>query len=291
MKNPPVKVIVCTLLALLAFAGNSILCRLALAGDSIDPASFTVIRLVAGMLVLLIAVTVNTKRRATDSSGSWRAALMLFVYAATFSYGYVSLDTGTGALILFAAVQITMILVSVASGNRLHYSEWLGLLVAFSGFAYLVAPDLSTPSLKGLMLMTLSGAAWGLYTVFGRSSQNPLRDTAYNFLRTSPFVLLLLFLSFQGAHITQQGFWLAALSGAIASGAGYAVWYVALGGLSVTQAAVVQLLVPALAAIGGVTFTNEPITIRLLESSVLVLGGILTVILGRYYFVSKRRGI
>lgn len=281
----------CTVLALLAFAGNSVLCRLALGGGTIDAASFTVVRLLSGVAVLIIAIAVSSKPGANPSKGSWRAALMLFAYAVAFSYGYLSLDTGTGALILFAAVQLTMILVNVARGNTLHYSEWFGLLIAFGGFVYLVAPELSTPSVAGFFLMTLSGAAWGFYTVLGRSSQNPLNDTAYNFLRTTPMVLLLLLFTSRGAYATQEGLWLAVLSGAIASGAGYAIWYVALRGLSVTQAAVLQLFVPVIAALGGVLLTDESISLRLVESSVLVLGGILMVILGRYWFVTQGRGL
>lgn len=253
----------------------------------IDAASFTVIRLLAGIIILVIAAAITPKTDEARSKGSWLAASMLFIYAVAFSYGYISLDTGTGALILFGAVQITMIIVSVVSGTRLHYCEWLGLFIAFSGFVYLIIPSLTTPSLLGLILMTISGIAWGFYTLVGRSSTQPLSDTAYNFLRTSPFIIVLLIFTFQDATITQEGILLAVLSGAIASGAGYAIWYIALGGLSVTQAAVVQLFVPIIAAIGGVIFANELITLRLVESSALVLGGILTVVLGRNYFVSR----
>jgi drug/metabolite transporter (DMT)-like permease len=282
-----IKIIACTIFALLAFAGNSVLCRLALGGNMIDAASFTVIRLLAGIIILVIAAAITPKTDEARSKGSWLAASMLFIYAVAFSYGYISLDTGTGALILFGAVQITMIIVSVVSGTRLHYCEWLGLFIAFSGFVYLIIPSLTTPSLLGLILMTISGIAWGFYTLVGRSSTQPLSDTAYNFLRTSPFIIVLLIFTFQDATITQEGILLAVLSGAIASGAGYAIWYIALGGLSVTQAAVVQLFVPIIAAIGGVIFANELITLRLVESSALVLGGILTVVLGRNYFVSR----
>jgi len=282
-----IKIILCTIFSLLAFAGNSVLCRLALGENTIDAASFTVIRLLSGIIVLTIATTITRKTSEVNSKGSWLAASMLFFYAVAFSYGYISLDTGTGALILFGAVQITMIIVSVFSGNRLHYSEWLGLFIAFSGFVYLIIPGLTTPSLMGFILMTFSGMAWGFYTVVGRSSTQPLNDTAYNFLRTSPFVLVLLIFTLQDSNISLEGILLAALSGAIASGVGYSVWYIALGGLSVTQAAVVQLFVPIIAAMGGVIFTNELITLRLLESSALVLGGVLTVILGRNYSVSR----
>ncbi|WP_323752997.1 DMT family transporter [Marinobacter sp.] len=287
MSKNTIKISACTVFALLAFAGNSVLCRLALGGNAIDAASFTIIRLLSGIAVLMVLVAMTKRPKKSQSRGSWLAACLLFVYALAFSYGYLSLDTGTGALILFAAVQITMIAVGIVSGNRLHVAEWLGLFIAFSGFVYLILPSVTTPSLMGFLLMTLSGIAWGGYTLAGRSSTQPLADTAYNFLRTSPFVLILLVFTLQSAQVTQQGVLLAIVSGAIASGAGYAVWYFALRGLSVTQAAVVQLFVPIIAAMGGVLVTDESITLRLTESSALVLGGILMVILGRHYFVSR----
>jgi drug/metabolite transporter (DMT)-like permease len=290
------KIIAATTFALLAFAANSVLCRLALGENAIDPSSFTIIRLISGIIILMAVMQSTGKSNVlkSKSKGSWLAACMLFIYASAFSFGYISLDTGTGALILFGAVQITMIMANVISGNKLHISEWLGLIIAFSGFVYLLIPNLVTPSVMGFMLMTISGIAWGLYTLVGRTSKNPLGDTAFNFLRTSPFVLVLIVIGLNDLHLTHTGILLAVLSGAIASGIGYFVWYIALRGLSVTQAAVVQLFVPIIAATGGVIFTNELITLRLIESSALVLGGILTVILGRYYFVqlaSKKKPI
>ncbi|MFA7555670.1 MAG: DMT family transporter [Spongiibacteraceae bacterium] len=287
MSKHSTNIIACTIFALLAFAGNSVLCRFALGENTIDAASFTAIRLASGITILIIVATMTKKTKDVRSKGSWLAASMLFTYAVAFSYGYISLDTGVGALILFGAVQITMVIVGLISGERLHYSEWLGLFIAFSGFVYLVIPSLTTPSLTGFILMTISGVAWGLYTLVGRYSKQPINDTAYNFLRTSPFIFALMIFTFKTSHITPEGILLAVLSGAIASGAGYAAWYVAIGGLSVTQAAVVQLFVPIVAAIGGVIFASEIITLRLVESSALVLGGILTVILGRNYFVSR----
>ena len=278
------KIIVCTSFALLAFSGNSILCRLALGGNSIDAASFTIIRLLSGILVLVVILKVFNSDGQSASRGSWFASFMLFLYAVTFSFGYISLDTGTGALILFGSVQITMILSSLISGSRLHYFEWIGMIIAFLGFAYLVGPSLTSPSLMGFVLMTISGIAWALYTLRGRVSINPVGDTGYNFLRTLPFVIILIIATFQNAHLSQQGILLAALSGAIASGAGYVVWYIALQGLSITQAAVIQLFVPVIAAIGGVIFANELISLRLVLSSAMVLGGILIVVLGRYFF-------
>ena len=279
----PIKTVGYTCFALLAFAGNSVLCRLALGEDAIDAASFTLIRLLSGIIVLgIILMFTNTNNEPTPK-GSWLASFMLFIYALTFSFAYISLDTGTGALILFGAVQITMILVSFASGHRLHYSEWAGLAIAFSGFVYLVLPGLETPSLTGFALMTIAGVAWGIYTLRGRGSENPLSDTTYNFLRTLPLVGILLILSFGDAQLSQTGIFLAVLSGAVASGLGYTVWYLALRGLSLTQAAVVQLLVPVIAALGGIVFASELISLRLVLASILVLGGILTVVMGRYF--------
>lgn len=281
----PVKIILCTCLALLAFAGNSILCRLALGNNVIDAASFTVIRLLSGIIVLLVIFYLTRNNRESTSKGSWAASSMLFLYAITFSFAYISLETGIGALILFGSVQITMILASLISGNRLHYTEWIGVVIAFSGFVYLVLPGLTTPSLMGFILMTVAGIAWGIYTLLGRGSNNPFSDTAHNFLRTLPFVAVLIAITFQDSNLSQEGILLAALSGGIASGIGYTVWYIALGGISISQAAVVQLLVPVIAAVGGVLFVNELISLRLVLSSVMVLGGILIVVLGRYFFV------
>jgi drug/metabolite transporter (DMT)-like permease len=210
---------------------------------------------------------------------------MLFIYAVTFSFAYVTLETATGALILFGSVQITMILLSIFSGNRLHASEWVGMAIAFAGFVYLVLPGVTTPSVIGFFLMTISGIAWGIYTLKGRDSKNPMIDTAFNFLRTVPFVIILAIVSIKYAHYSTEGILLAVLSGVVASGIGYMIWYIALGGLSVTQAAVLQLLVPVIAAAGGVMFVSESISLRLVISSAMILGGILIVVLGRYYFV------
>lgn len=287
------KTILLTILALLAFAANSVLCRLALDENSIDAASFTIIRLLSGILILFILLNFKffskeNRSKAIDSKGSWSASLMLFIYAICFSFAYISLDTATGALILFGSVQISMILLSVFSGNRLHFSEWIGIFLAFSGFVYLILPDLTTPSLHGFVLMTLSGVAWGIYTLIGRGSKNALMDTAYNFLRTLPLLIIVAIFTFSQSNYTQQGVLLAIASGAIASGIGYAIWYQALSGLSATKAAVVQLSVPIIAALGGVIFVAEAITQRLTLSSLMVLGGILIVITGKYYLMKSR---
>lgn len=294
VQNTYVKIIASTVFALFAFAANSVLCRLALGSGAIDAASFTTIRLLSGITILFLLIQFTRQLQKSDAKtkvktkGSWLSAIMLFIYAVAFSFGYISLDTGTGALILFGAVQITMILSNVVSGIKLHWSEWLGLVIAFAGFVYLILPSVTTPSLTGFILMSISGMAWAFYTLLGRKSTNALNDTAFNFLRTSPFIFILMLFSLNSLHISESGFMLAVLSGAIASGVGYFVWYIALAGLSVTQAAVLQLFVPIIAAVGGVIFTSELITVRLIESSALVLGGILMVILGRYYFVQLK---
>jgi len=283
-------------LALIAFAANSVLARSALGTGAIDAGSFTVIRLASGAVFLFIIVGLGSvrlsnvrlgnaepgnNRPAGKQSGSWMASFMLFTYAITFSFAYITLDTGTGALILFGAVQITMILVSLFKGTRLQVLEWVGLIAAFSGFVYLILPGLTTPTLTGFGLMTVSGIAWGLYTLSGRKSTNPLADTAYNFLRTLPFVGVVFLIVLSNASFSMRGVILAILSGGIASGVGYTLWYTALGGLSATQAAVLQLLVPVIAAVGGVIFIAESITARLVVSATFILAGILLVVLSR----------
>ena len=283
-KISPLKTFIYTLFALVAFAANSVLCRLALGEHTIDAASFTAVRLLSGVVILLLILKLSARKEKVSAKGSWVSALMLFLYAIAFSFAYVSLDTGTGALVLFSAVQITIILISLFSGNRPHITEWVGMLVAFGGFVYLVLPGVTTPSFLGFCLMTVAGVAWGIYTLRGKSSAFPLGDTAFNFARTIPLVIILALVATQILQVSPQGVFLAILSGAVASGIGYTVWYIALGGLSATEAAVVQLSVPVIAATGGVVFVAEIITQRLVYAAVLILGGILMVVLGRYYF-------
>lgn len=275
------------MLALFAFAGNSVLCKLALGEGAIDAAGFTSIRLLSGSVVLALILLLKASGGVTASKGSWKASSMLFLYAVTFSFAYVSLDTGTGALVLFGTVQITIIFAGLYTGNRLRSFEWIGVLIAFTGFVYLVLPGLSKPSLTGFVLMTISGIAWGFYTLAGKQSKHPLSDTAYNFLRTLPLVILLVIFSSQHTSMSSKGVLLAVLSGGLASGLGYILWYIALGGLSSVQAAAVQLLVPVLAAVGGIMLTDEALSWRLVLSSLMVLGGILVVILGKYYFAPR----
>jgi drug/metabolite transporter (DMT)-like permease len=283
-----VKSLILTILALIALAANSVLCRMALGEDRIDASSFTVIRLLSGVLVLLAIVKITNRKKSLSSRGSWFASMMLFLYAISFSFAYMTLDTGTGAFILFGAVQITMISISFFSGNRLHLSEWIGVSIAFMGFVYLVLPGITAPSAIGFILMSVAGIAWGIYTLKGRGSDAPLLDTSSNFLRTVPFVIVLSITAVNTAQYSIEGILLAVLSGGIASGIGYTIWYSALGGLSTTQAAVVQLSVPMIAALGGVIFLSETLTQRLTVSALMILGGILLVVLGRYYFVQAR---
>ncbi len=276
-----------TLLALLAFAANSILCKVALGTHSIDAASFTSIRLFSGIVILVVLSLAMPGPDTRTSKGSWKGALALFIYASCFSFGYLTLDTGVGALILFGAVQLTIIISSIFLGNRLHALEWGGIITSFTGFFYLVLPTLSTPSLWGFILMTLSGIAWGGYTLLGKSSKNPLADTTYNFVRTLPLLILLLLFSLQNIEASFEGIILAIISGSIASGVGYTIWYIALRNLSSTIAAVAQLFVPILATLGGVLFLGETLTLRFILSIMLVLGGIALVVWGKSYKLSK----
>lgn len=284
----PFKTIALTILALIAFATNSVLGRLALGENTIDASSFTAIRLLSGSLVLFLLLQFRAKKNNSPSKGSWLASFMLFLYAITFSFAYISLDTGTGALILFGAVQITMVLSSLFTGNKLHPTEWTGMSIAFIGFVYLVLPGVSAPSVTGFFLMTIAGIAWGFYTLKGQGSVNPLADTAYNFARSIPLVLIMALIAYQSADISSKGVLLAMLSGGITSGIGYTLWYSALSRLSITQAAVVQLSVPVIAALGGVFFVAEKIGLRLIISSFLILGGILTVVMGKYYYLTLK---
>lgn len=295
-----VKTVVYTIVALIAFAANSVLCRLALGNGVIDAESFTSIRLVSGIVALFVILAIKRmyQRNSSPSSetrnaakGSWFGAITLFAYALGFSYAYNSLETGTGALILFGVVQITMILVSILSGNKLHVVEWLGVGLAFFGFVYLVLPGVTAPSLSGFTLMTVAGIAWGYYTLNGKGSRQPLIDTAYNFLRTIPFVLVLVVFSWDRMSLTTEGVALAVASGALTSGMGYAIWYAALTGLKTMQAAVLQLLVPVIASVGGILFVSEILTLRLIISSLLILGGIFLVVIGRQYLVGRSKNI
>jgi drug/metabolite transporter (DMT)-like permease len=269
-----------TTLALFAFAANSILCRLALSQGTIDPASFTTVRLVAGAVTLaLLARLASNSPSSADPS--WISAAMLFLYAAPFSFAYGSLTTGTGALLLFGAVQVTMILGALRAGDRPHAGQWLGVGIAFGGLVYLVLPGIAAPSPLGATLMLLAGLAWGLYSLRGRAARNPLAQTASNFARTVPMVLALSLVAHRSLHAEPRGLVLALLSGSLASGVGYVVWYQAVAGLSGIAASIVQLAVPVLAAAGGVLLLDERITLRLGVAALLVLGGVALTLLVR----------
>jgi len=273
-KNGILRTYLLTLLALTAFASNSILCRLALGEHTIDAAGFTSVRLFSGALVLYLLLVLRNNGKSKTSRGSWFSGLILFSYAAAFSFAYISLSTGTGALILFGAVQLVMILSAVRGGDRLSVSEWSGAALAFGGLLYLVFPGLEAPSLSGSLLMTIAGISWGIYSLRGKGIGNPLADTAFNFMRTLPLVILLSVLFLAKSHLSARGILLAALSGGLASGVGYAVWYAAMKGLGKTQAAVVQLLVPVLAALGGMVFMNESISFRFVIATLLIFSGV-----------------
>ena len=274
-----------TALSLFAFAANSVFSRLALAEGQIDAGSFTVIRLLSGSLFLIIFLAVksfffNSSRSSNQpvSRGSWSSALWLFIYAVAFSYAYIQLDTATGALVLFAVVQVTMLMIGLFKGRRLSKVEWLGLMVAVAGFVYLLAPQFQSPSLNAFLLMTIAGISWALYTLAGKKSVNPSSDTIFNFLRTIPFVCALIFINMDSTHLSVNGVMNAVFSGVFASALGYLLWYQALKGLDHNVAAVVQLLVPVLAAIAGFILLNEMISLSFLISSLMILGGILLVI-------------
>jgi len=253
--------------ALVAFAANSVLARLALGTGAIDPASYSTIRLASGALTLLALA-------GGQIGGSWPSAALLFLYAAPFSFAYVRLTTGTGALILFGAVQATMIAAGLGAGERPHAREWTGLAVALAGLVWLVFPGLGAPPFVAAALMAVAGIAWGVYSIRGRSGGTPLLATAGNFLRAAPLALALSAVSRPTTHLTTHGALLAVASGAVASGLGYAVWYTALPRLTATRAATIQLAVPVLAAFAGVAVLGEGVSVRLLGSAVLILGGV-----------------
>lgn len=269
----PFRIISLTALAMIAFAANSILARLALASADIGPWSFTVIRLISGALCLSVIIG-PTK---TLQQGSWRAALALLLYGVFFSYAYISLAAGTGALILFAAVQITMIGGGLLAGERLRLLQWFGLALAMGGLIYLMLPDIAPPSPIGAAMMSIAGLGWGLYSLMGRGKGNPTALTAGNFLRaamlcaviTGPILWVL-----PEAPMTQSGVGLALTSGILTSGLGYVIWYMALKHLSATRAGIAQLSVPIIAAIGGILFISEPFTARFFIAMCVTLCGV-----------------
>jgi drug/metabolite transporter (DMT)-like permease len=266
-----------TLLAMLAFAGNSLLCRLALKTTSIDAASFTGIRLLSGALILLAITGIGRKK--ISGSGDWLSALALFSYAAGFSFAYLKLSAATGALLLFVAVQASMIGYGIYRGERLRTLQLCGLALAFSGLLALLLPGLSAPPISSALMMIFAGIAWGIYSLRGKSANDAIAVTAGNFLRTIPLAILLWCMLFANTSLDKAGIIYAIGSGALASGMGYAIWYTVLPALKTSTAATVQLSVPAIAAIGGIVLLDEPANLRLLLASIAILGGIALVVL------------
>jgi drug/metabolite transporter (DMT)-like permease len=275
----PLRIASLTVLAMLAFAGNSILCRLALRDTAIDAASFTSIRLASGAVRLAVLMIGRGARPWTG--GSWRAAARLFAYAVTFSFAYRQLTAATGALLLFGAVQMTMLGYGLAAGERLRTVQWLGLSTALAGLAALLLPGIAAPPLVGAVFMLAAGAAWGVYSLLGRGVTDPVAGTAGNFLRAVPFTVVLSLAAVAHASFDTRGILYAVASGAITSGLGYVLWYAALPAFKAASAATIQLSVPALAALGGVLLLAEPLSLRLLVASAAILGGIALVILRR----------
>lgn len=273
------RIIALTSLAMIAFAGNSLLCRVALEQTSIDAASFTTIRLVSGAVMLWLVV--RMRRGTYTGGGSWLSAFALFAYAAGFSFAYVSLSAATGALLLFGAVQATMIGYGVWMGERLLKLQLVGFMLALGGLIGLLLPGLSAPPLYGSALMLGAGVAWGIYSLRGKGAGDPTRVTAGNFLRAVPIAVVLSILMLNNTSLDTAGFWYAVSSGVLASGIGYAIWYTVLPALKATNAATVQLSVPVIAALGGVIVLGEPISPRLVLASVAIIGGVALVILER----------
>lgn len=269
------------LFSLVAFAANSVFCRLALMDGAIDPASFTVVRLASGAVFLLLLL--HLRKPALAMGGSWRGGLALFLYAFLFSAAYLQLGAGAGALLLFGAVQITMFGFAGYKGERITTRMLLGMLIAFAGLLVLLLPGAEAPPLTSALLMAASGVAWGVYSLLGKGSLRPLADTAGNFARSLPCLVLLVPVLWVGgdAHVTALGLLYALGSGVLASGAGYAVWYGVVRQVSAQQAATMQLSVPVLAALGGVCLIGEPLSLRLLVACVVVLGGIALALVSR----------
>ena len=268
-----------TAAAMVAFAANSVLCRLALGAGLIDAASFATVRTVSGAIIL--GIILSLRRKESSSKPDWRSVLTLYLYMVFFSFAYLSLSAGTGALILFAAVQLTMFVVALRSGEHFSLLSWVGLVLAISGLVYLVSPGVTAPDPLGATLMAIAGVSWGFYSLVGRTAGDPTEATAYNFIYSVPLVLLTSLVFLGGFEVTVIGAAYAFISGAIASGLGYVIWYAALRGLTATSAATVQLSVPVIAATGGVVLLSEEVTVRLLLASAATLGGVAMVLAQR----------
>ena len=269
-----------TAAAMVAFAANSLLCRLALGQDQVDAASFTSIRVGAGVVTLCLILLARSERLALAPL-NWKSVLGLAAYMVFFSFAYITLNAGAGALILFGSVQITMFTVALRSGEHFAPLQWAGLAFAVAGLVYLVSPGLAAPDPLGAALMAVAGMSWGVYSLVGRGATDPLAATTTNFLFTLPIVLAVSLITLNGVSLSTNGVILAIASGAIASGCGYVIWYAALRGLTATRAAVVQLSVPVIAALGAAAFLAEPITLRLVLASVATIGGVAIVLAQR----------
>ncbi len=269
-----------TAIAMVAFAANSLLCRLALAPELIDAATFTTVRVASGALTLCLIILIRQKPR-DRTTANWRSASMLFTYMAFFSFAYLSLSAGTGALILFGAVQLTMFVVALREGEHFPFISWTGFVLAFAGLIYLVSPGVTAPNPLGATLMAVAGIAWGIYSLLGRGVSDPLEATARNFVYSVPLVFVVSLIFLPAFSVSTYGIALAVASGTIASGCGYVIWYAALPGLTATRAATVQLSVPVIAAFGGVLLISEEVTLRLLVASAATLGGVAIVLAQR----------
>ena len=269
-----------TTLAMFAFAANSLLCRAALKDTDIDPASFTSVRLLSGAIALYILAQwqAGPTTGIRKVAGNWTSALLLFTYAAGFSFAYIHLSAATGALLLFAAVQVTMIGYGVYRGERLTPRQMAGILTALAGLVYLLSPGLTAPQPMGSVLMIAAGVAWGAYSLRARGTDDPIGVTTGNFLRAVPLTLLLSLLFMESIALDSGGLSYAIASGALASGVGYAIWYAVLPWISASNAATIQLSVPVIATFAGALLLAEPVTLRLLIASLTILGGVALVI-------------
>jgi len=275
------RIVVYTTFALVAFAFNSILCRLALRGEEADATGFTAVRLASGAIMLIVISYFFSKQGRSIKRGSWPSAFFLFAYAICFSFAYLGLTAGTGTLILFGSVQLTMVVVAIFRGERPPVLEWLGLATAVGGLVYLVFPGLASPPLNSSLLMAAAGASWGAYTLRGKTTGDPLADTTGNFIRSLPMAAIIAIIFLPNLHLSTRGIVLAVLSGAITSGIGYTVWYSVVKDQTTTRAAVLQLAVPVIAATAGVLLLDEIATVRLAIAAALILGGIALTIAGR----------
>ena len=268
-----------TVVAMVAFAANSVLCRLALGAGLIDAASFATVRTISGAVLLAAILLLRQKKVAARPD--WRSVVALYLYMVFFAFAYLSLSAGTGALILFGAVQLTMFTVALRSGEHFPLVSWAGLALAIAGLVYLVSPGLTAPDPLGAALMTIAGISWGAYSLVGRSAKDPVEATAHNFLYAVPLVVATSLVFIGDLAVTVAGAAYAVVSGAVASGVGYVIWYTALRGLTGTGAATVQLSVPVIAAIGGVIVLSETVTLRLVVASAATLGGVALVLAQR----------